>query len=135
MEIQLDHVAINASDVARSAAFYADVLGLEDAYPGEWGGSPTIMMAPGSRTGVAIFRATAPGTGGARAHADRPAGEIDHLAFRTTLADQAALIARLRELGVEHEEQEFGICRSVFVRDPDGVIVEVTTYEGAVRTE
>ncbi len=89
------------------------------------------MMAPGSRTGVAIFRATAPSATGVREHSDRPAGVIDHLAFRTTLAGQAALLSRLRERGIEHEEQEFGICRSVFVRDPDDVIVEVTTYGGA----
>lgn len=127
MDIQLDHVAINATDVAKSAAFYAEVLGLENAYPGEWGGSPTIMMAPGSRTGVAIFPAEVDDD----ERTNRGPGAIDHFAFRTSRSEQDRLRERLDELGIEHRVQAFGICHSVFVSDPDGVVVEVTTYEGA----
>ena len=131
MEIQLDHVAVYASDVARSVKFYAEVLGLEDAFPGRWGGAPTIMMAPGSRTGVAIFPAENDGDG----RSARRAASIDHFAFRTSRREQDALRTRLDALGVEYEVQEFGICHSVFLRDPDGVVVEVTTYEQDARMD
>ena len=110
-----------------SKAFYSRVLGLEDAYPGEWGGAPTIMMAPGSRTGVAIF----PAETGDDGRTNRGPGAIDHFAFRTSRAEQDRLRKRLDELGIEHRVQAFGICHSVFVRDPDGVVVEVTTYDEA----
>lgn len=125
MDIQLDHVAVYASDVARSKAFYSQVLGLEDAYPGEWGGTPTIMMAPGSRTGVAIFPAEVDDDG----RTNRGPGAIDHFAFRTSRAEQDQLRERLDGLGVAYDVQAFGICHSVFVSDPDGVVVEVTTYD------
>ncbi len=125
MDIQLDHVAINVSDMDRSEAFYGRVLGLKDAFPGEWGGAPRILMAPGSRTGVAIF----PAESGPADRPPRPAGVVDHFAFRTSRAAWEAFRGRLEELGIEHDEQRFGICYSVFFRDPDGNKVEVTTYE------
>ncbi len=125
MEVQLDHVAVYVSDLERSKAFYAEVLGLEDAYPGQWGGAPTIMMAPGSRTGVAIF----PAEIGDDGRTNRGPGAIDHVAFRTGRGEQDGLRVRLDALGIAYEVKEFGICHSVFVRDPDGVVVEVTTYD------
>lgn len=132
MEIQLDHVAIHAADVARSEAFYTSVLGLVNQYPGRWDSSPTILMHPGSATGVAIFRATSntarhdqPSPG---EHANRPAGSIDHFAFRTSRADWEAYRERLSTLNIDFEERQFGISTSIFVRDPDGILVEVTTY-------
>ncbi|MFI4898050.1 MAG: VOC family protein [Phycisphaerales bacterium JB059] len=125
MEIQLDHVAVFVSDLDRSKAFYAGVLGLEDAYPGQWDGSPTIMMAPGSRTGVALFPAEIAGDG----RTNKRPGAIDHFAFRTSREAQDELRSRLERDGIEHRVKEFGICHSVFVHDPDGVEVEITTYD------
>lgn len=128
MDLQLDHVAIHASDVARSEAFYSRVFGLENEYPGRWDNSPTILISPGSRTGVAIFRATRDRAMDTPEHGDRPVGVIDHFAFRLSRAEWEACRERLRTLGVAFEEKEFGICTSVFIRDPDGILVEVTTY-------
>jgi catechol 2,3-dioxygenase-like lactoylglutathione lyase family enzyme len=47
----LDHVALSVSDLKRSSAFYAEVLGLERAYD-EWH-EPVFMVAEG--TGLALF--------------------------------------------------------------------------------
>lgn len=129
MQIQLDHVAIHAADVARSEAFYTRVLGLVNQYPGQWDSSPTILMHPDSATGVAIFRATQHDEPGPPEHDDRPAGTIDHFAFRTSRAGWEAYRQRLGSLGIDHEERRFGISTSIFVRDPDGILVEVTTYQ------
>lgn len=128
MYFQLDHVAIHASDVARSTAFYCRVFGLENEYPGRWENSPTILIATKSRTGVAIFRATRDRAVDTPEHGDRTAGVIDHFAFRLSREDWEAFRDRLSTLGIPFEEKEFGICTSVFIRDPDGILIEITTY-------
>jgi len=129
MEIQLDHVAIYAADVARSAAFYTRVLGLVNRFPGMWDNSPTILMHPESATGIAIFPATQHDETGPLDNNNCPAGTIEHFAFRTSRAGWDAYRERLGSLGIDHEQRKFGICTSIFIRDPDGILIEVTTYQ------
>jgi di/tricarboxylate transporter len=85
-----------------------------------------VVVAPGSRTGVALFPAEIAGDG----RTNKRPGAIDHFAFRTSRGAQDELRSRLERNGIEHRVKEFGICHSVFVHDPDGVEVEVTTYDG-----
>jgi len=125
IQVELDHVAILVSEVSQSVAFYADVFGLEDPFPGRWGGVPVMMLQPDSRTGVAIFPAKSDGPG----LTGRPAGVVDHFAFRTGREGYAQFLERLVRLGIEHEEQDHEISRSVYFKDPDGHTLEVTTYE------
>jgi catechol 2,3-dioxygenase-like lactoylglutathione lyase family enzyme len=120
----LDHVAIGVADVERSCAFYARVLGFERLIP-EWD-IPVVMGTGGM--GLAIFdkeihpSPTPDGT-------EPPAVRIMHFAFRV---DRAGFDAAHRELADEDFKLTFtdhGVSHSLYFRDPDGHLVELTTYE------
>ena len=120
----LDHVAIGVADVERSCAFYARVLGFERLIP-EW--DEPVVMGIGD-FGLAIFdRTLQPST--TPDDADPPAVRIMHIAFRV---DREGLDSARRELEGEEFELRFwdhGISQSIYFRDPDGHLIELTTYE------
>ena len=123
-----DHVAFRVSDLDRSTRWYQDVLGLRRAYAEAWPNYPVVLEAGGG--GVALFPATSSGEAG------DPGTELvamQHLAFRTTREHFEAAKDELRERGIEFAERDHGISWSVYVLDPDGFEVEVTTYEPGDR--
>lgn len=111
----LDHVTVLASNLDASVAFYEGALGLARGerppfgFPGAWlylGDRPVVHLIGG--------RATAPGT-----------GAIDHLAFRAR--GLAPTRRRLADLGLDVQERVVpgqGLVQ-LFVRDPDGVRIEL----------
>ncbi|MBM3584345.1 MAG: glyoxalase [Alphaproteobacteria bacterium] len=112
---RLDHVTILAGDLDASVAFYEGVLGLARGprppfgFPGAWlylAERPVIHLIGGC--------GRADGT-----------GTIDHLAFHAQGVD--ATRARLTGLGIAFEERVVpgqGLIQ-LFVRDPNGVRVEL----------
>jgi catechol 2,3-dioxygenase-like lactoylglutathione lyase family enzyme len=55
---------------------------------------------------------------------------ITHVAFRTDAAGFASAQAMLRKLGIAFDPPEdTGIAFSVFILDPDGHQIEITTYD------
>ena len=121
----LDHVAIGVADVERSCAFYARVLGFERIYPGV---GPAGLHGHGRHRG----RDLRPATSTRRRRPDGaglPAARILHFAFRV---DRAGLEAARSELAGEDFKLTFsdhGLSHSLYFRDPDGHLVELTTYE------
>lgn len=121
----LDHVALSVRDVERSADWYVDVLGFERRFPGMWGGVP-VFVARG-KTAIALFPQR-------NAQANPPAqpGEsagILHLALR---ADRRNFVAAQRDLtrrGIAFHFTDHEISHSIYFRDPDGIELEITTYE------
>jgi catechol 2,3-dioxygenase-like lactoylglutathione lyase family enzyme len=125
MELQhIDHVAITVSDLARSLAWYRDVLGLERRFEDEWGDVPTMVCA--GETCVALFPSDGPNP---RQVAVRETVSMRHFAFRADRANFEVAQARFRELGIEAESADHGIAQSVYISDPDGHRIEITTYE------
>jgi catechol 2,3-dioxygenase-like lactoylglutathione lyase family enzyme len=128
----LDHLVINVADVARSAQWYRDVLGMEilvfDPGPGKPPrtslifGQQKINVRPVGADKVEWFTA------------DHEAAGSDDLCFLTG-ATPAEVVAHLGACGVAIEEGPVrkqgarGTLVSVYCRDPDGSLIEISSYE------
>jgi len=117
---QIDHVAINVADLKRSGEWYAEVLGLERRFADAWGEVPTMMCA--GETCVALFPAEA------GAEPDARAG-IQHFAFRVDGENFRHAQDSLRERRIDFRFADHGASHSVYISDPDGHQIEITTYE------
>jgi catechol 2,3-dioxygenase-like lactoylglutathione lyase family enzyme len=128
----LDHLVINVSDVARSTEWYRKVLGMEVRVfdPGQGKpvrtslifGNQKINVRPRGADKVEWFTA------------EHEAAGSDDLCFLTEAAPQA-VVAHLKACGVAIEEGPVakqgarGTLRSVYCRDPDGSLIEISSYE------
>ena len=129
----LDHLVINVSDVARSAEWYGKILGMEVKVfdPGQGKpprttlvfGNQKINVRPRDADKVEWF------TG------DHVMAGSDDLCF-LTLSTPDQVVAHLEANGVKIEEGPVarqgarGTLRSVYCRDPDGSLIEISSYEG-----
>ena len=120
----LDHVAIAVADVERSQRFYAETLGLERVH--EAWEMPIVMAAEG--TGVAIF-AKELHPSSTPDDLEAPALRILHIAFRLDRAGFEAARRTFEETGVQARFSDHGISHSLYLHDPDGHQIELTTYE------
>jgi catechol 2,3-dioxygenase-like lactoylglutathione lyase family enzyme len=118
----LDHVGLVVSDVPRSVRWYQEVLGLRRAHQEAWGDFPAVLEANGS--GVALF----PSSDGEPVPADDP---MRHVGFRTSRRGLEAAKEELAARGIGFEEGDYGVAWSVYLPDPDGYQIEITTYEPA----
>jgi len=130
----LDHIVINVSDVARTAEWYRRILGMEikvfDPGHGKTArtslvfGDQKINVRPLGADKVEWFTA------------DRETAGSDDLCFLTSSTPEQ-VVAHLKACGVAIEEGPVmkqgarGVLRSVYCRDPDGSLIEISSYEGA----
>ena len=119
---RLDHVSLNVSDRARSIAWYRDVLGLEQRGEPRRDDWPVFMGELGAC--VALFQAQVE-----TAERQPESTGLRHVAFMVGRDDLAAAQTRLRERGVEFRFEDHGNAHSIYVPDPDGNVIELTTYE------
>jgi catechol 2,3-dioxygenase-like lactoylglutathione lyase family enzyme len=128
----LDHLVINVADVARSAEWYRKVLGMEIKVfdPGHGRtprtslmfGSQKINVRPRDADKVEWFTA------------DHETAGSDDLCFLTS-ASPAEVVAHFAACGVAIVEGPVakqgarGTLRSVYCRDPDGSLIEISSYE------
>lgn len=128
----LDHLVLNVADVARSAAWYQNVLGMEVKVfdPGHGKtprtsvsfGAQKINLRPIDADKVDWFTA------------DHETAGSDDLCFLTA-ASPDEVVAHLKACGVAIEEGPIakqgarGTLRSVYCRDPDGSLIEISSYE------
>jgi catechol 2,3-dioxygenase-like lactoylglutathione lyase family enzyme len=131
----IDHLVINVSDVARSAQWYARILGMEIRVFDPGGGKPPrtslvfgnqkINVRPKDADKVDWFTA------------DHEAAGSDDLCFLTSSTPDE-VVAHLKANGVGIEEGPSkrqgarGTLRSVYCRDPDGSLIEISSYEGGI---
>jgi catechol 2,3-dioxygenase-like lactoylglutathione lyase family enzyme len=126
----LDHLVINVNDVARSAEWYAKILGMEIRMFGEGKtrrtslvfGNQKINVRPKDADKVEWFTA------------DHVAAGSDDLCFLTSSTPDE-VVAHLKAHGVRIEEGPTkkqgarGTILSVYCRDPDGSLIEISSYE------
>jgi catechol 2,3-dioxygenase-like lactoylglutathione lyase family enzyme len=114
----LDHVALAVRDQQVSDGWYRDVLGLEREHADAWGDTPIALMAHGS--GLALFKAPPDGSPGVR---------LRHIAFRVDRENFDIAQDDLRGRGIAFEFQDHAVSQSIYFDDPDGLRLELTTYE------
>jgi catechol 2,3-dioxygenase-like lactoylglutathione lyase family enzyme len=114
----LDHVALAVRDQQVSDGWYRDVLGLEREHADEWGDTPIALMAHGS--GLALFKAPSD---------SNPAAGLRHIAFRVDRENFDIAQDDLRARGIAFEFQDHAVSQSIYFEDPDGLRLELTTYE------
>jgi catechol 2,3-dioxygenase-like lactoylglutathione lyase family enzyme len=128
----LDHIVINVSDVARSAEWYRRILGMEVRVFDPGHGKPVrtslvfgnqkINVRPLEADKVEWFTA------------DHERAGSDDLCFLTSSTPEQ-VVAHLKACGVAIEEGPVtkqgarGALRSVYCRDPDGSLIEISSYE------
>lgn len=116
---QIDHVALRCGSVAVSKEWYVRVLGFEHIHPNHGGGVP-IFLRLGS-TDFTLFPQKGDEAG---------TGRIWHYAFRTaTYADFESARAELQAQGIACQFRDHDIAHSLYLFDPDGVMLEITTYD------
>ena len=128
----LDHLVINVNDVARSTEWYAKILGMEIRVfnPGEGKTKRTSLVFGNQK--INVRPKTADKTDWFTA--DHEAAGSDDLCFLTeSTPDQ--VVAHLAAHGVAIEEGPTkkqgarGTLLSVYCRDPDGSLIEISSYE------
>jgi catechol 2,3-dioxygenase-like lactoylglutathione lyase family enzyme len=128
----LDHLVINVSDVARAVEWYRKVLGMEVKIfdPGQGKpprtsllfGNQKINVRPRDADKVEWFTA------------DHETAGSDDLCFLTSSTPDQ-VVAHLGACGVAIAEGPVrkqgarGALRSVYCRDPDGSLIEISSYE------
>jgi len=117
----IDHVGLAVRDVQKSVEWYQELFGLKRLYEDVWGNFPGVVGI--GDTSVAFFPTNDPDV-------ELPVGlPIHHLALRVDRANFNAAQETLRQKGMEFEFQDHAIVHSVYFYDPDGHLIELTTYE------
>jgi catechol-2,3-dioxygenase len=119
---RLDHVSLNVRDRAASIAWYRDTLGLEQQNPPGADDWPVFMGELGSC--VALFQAEVESP----ERASESTG-LRHLAFAVGKLDLERAQVHLHERGVAFRFENHGSSHSIYLADPDGNVVELTSYE------
>ncbi len=120
----IDHVAITVRDLKRSLDWYTSVLGLKRRFADVWGDVPTMVCA--GDTCVALFPAT---SSEPKPPPDRDTLSMRHFAFRVDAQGFALAQARFREEGIPFTFEDHAVSHSIYIADPDGHRIEITTYE------
>lgn len=117
----LDHVAIRVKDMAASVRWYERVLGMKKYQLEAWGPFPIFMLS--GKSGVAIFPAR-------QADPEIPVSKnvkIDHFAFNVSNVHFENAQAHFNANTIPFEFQDHIYFHSVYLKDPDGHTVELTT--------
>ncbi|MBS0531467.1 MAG: VOC family protein [Proteobacteria bacterium] len=128
----LDHLVISVVDVGRTAEWYKKVLGMEVKIfdPGQGKKPRTSLIFGRQKINVRPIDADKVEW----ITADHEAAGSDDLCFLTS-SSPAEVVAHLKACGVAIEEGPVakqgarGVLRSVYCRDPDGSLIEISSYQ------
>ena len=119
----LDHVVLCIEDTERSLAFYRDVLGLAPERYEEWkaGDAPFASVRIDEHTIIDLVERAPDGT-----NVDHFCLVVDGVDLDVLATDDALIVVE----GPADRWGAQGMARALYVRDPDGHIVELRTYPG-----
>ncbi len=132
----LHHHAYVSADQERTRAFYEDVIGLPLVET--W--CETDAMSDFCHTfyeledgsSLAFFQFAEPAV--QEANTAPKTSVYDHVALAATAGVQAAIAGRADAAGVPTMLLDHGYCSSLYVSDPDGLLIEITVdHPDAVR--
>lgn len=132
MITRLNHAVLFVRDVARSVAFYTDVLGFRVLPMAPDGFDAAFLQAPGSTNDhdLGLFGIGAVGA----SDAGRTTVGLYHLAWEVdTLEDLERLERTLSEAGALTGASDHGTTKSLYGRDPDGLEFELAWIVPADR--
>ena len=124
----IHHAALICSDVATTIDFYQGLLGfplIELVENRDYPGSSHFFFDLGNSTLLGFF--DFPGLGlqpGVEA-----IGTVQHIAISVPPEKHAALRAKLDDAGISYGGPDHGIEESLYLRDPDGVQIELLRDE------
>ena len=119
--VGMDHVVLRVADVERSVAWYRDRLGLQPERLEEWraGEVPFASLRIDDTTIIDLLEA------------ERTGENVDHICLVMD-ADDLDAMADSGDFDVVVPPTELwgaqGMGRGMYVRDPDGNVVELRTY-------
>ena len=126
----LHHITIVGSTKESAVAFWQGLLGMPFIFEQPNLGKPDenhLYFDPGDGRLLTVF------TDESREDAGRPApreiGCVEHLAFNVSRATFNQVPARLRERGIEFLERDRGFMDSIYLKDPNGLKVELACYK------
>lgn len=115
----LDHVAIRVNNLENSTRWYEEVLGLKRfESPEHWGPFPIMVQAGNS--GIALFP---------KKDEDN-LGYINsrmHIAFNVDRESFRAFQHTFEQKGIEFSFEDHHFFHSIYLNDPDGYMIELTT--------
>jgi glyoxylase I family protein len=120
----IHHAALICSDVEQTIAFYQGLLGfplVELVENRDYPGSTHFFFDLGNNTLLGFF--DFPGLG--LEAAPEGYGNVQHIAISLDPDRHAMLQARLDELEIAYDGPQRGIPESLYLRDPDGVGIEL----------
>jgi glyoxylase I family protein len=133
--LSLDHLAFPIFDVEKSLAFYGQVLGLPlvDAMSGDdWDGRRWLMMMLGLADQRQVVLVAFEG---AQPPAMTLPKDARHLAFSVETDEALAdWKHKLDQLGIAFTTEDHGPQRSIYLDDPNGIVIEITTPASRVTS-
>ena len=121
----VDHLALICSDVGQTIEFYTGVVGMtlnKVVANRDEPSSTHIFLDMGGGNFLAFFDFPKKGP----AKTQRGVGSMHHLALKGTPAQYGKLIETLKARGIEHDIHGNEAKGSVYFRDPDGILLELT---------
>lgn len=124
------HITIVGSTRQSAIDFWEGVLGMPFIFEQPNLGKPDeshLYFDPGDGRLLTVF--TNESREDARREAPREIGCVDHIAFNVSRATFALAPERLTAAGVPWYERDRGFMNSIYMRDPNGLKVEIACYK------